>query len=326
MSKVLRIMKRYFTRRLSGEIPDRIKQLNKSLNTIDKMQVSIQESNYWQSWFIDSQRAYLHFLKKARCLPERFIKDNVYEKTFAKIKNNDRLELKGIFLPIPLDKVAAAEFFNMLPDCLLPYLLGNIDEKLFYALMDMTLEGPYEYKSVQLEKGDIVIDAGANIGMFSALAHAKGCKSYAFEPIKGVIDKYLSRTAEYNPNITVCEYALSNKRDELFFDVKGLTDSAFVSNQNKTDLIKVRAIDLDTFANENKLPRIDFIKADIEGAERFMLMGATRVIKEFAPKISICSYHIPDDPQVLKKLILDANPNYVIEEKWKKMYAYVPGR
>jgi len=53
-------------------------------------------------------------------------------------------------------------------------------------------------------------------------------------------------------------------------------------------------------------------------------MGAKRVLKEFAPKIAICTYHLPDDPQVLRELILDANPNYVIVERWKKMYAYVP--
>ncbi|MDR2600473.1 MAG: FkbM family methyltransferase, partial [Oscillospiraceae bacterium] len=88
--------------------------------------------------------------------------------------------------------------------------------------------------------------------------------------------------------------------------------------------IKVQTIDLDSFVNENNLPRIDFIKADIEGAERYMLMGAKQVLKDFAPKLSLCKYHLPDDSKVLKELILDANPNYVIEERWKKMYAYVP--
>ena len=76
--------------------------------------------------------------------------------------------------------------------------------------------------------------------------------------------------------------------------------------------------------HQNHLPKVDFIKADIEGAERYMLMGAQKVLREFAPKIAICTYHKPDDPRVLRKLIMQANPNYIIEEKWKKMYAYVP--
>jgi len=35
----------------------------------------------------------------------------------------------------------------------------------------------------------------------------------------------------------------------------------------------------------------------------------------------VCTYHLPDDPQVIKNLILKANPSYRIVEKWKKMYA-----
>ena len=73
------------------------------------------------------------------------------------------------------------------------------------------------------------------------------------------------------------------------------------------------------------IPRVDFIKADIEGSERHMLMGARRVLKEFAPKLSLCTYHLPDDPQVMREIILDANPRYRIEERWKKMYAWVEG-
>ena len=68
---------------------------------------------------------------------------------------------------------------------------------------------------------------------------------------------------------------------------------------------------------------VDFIKADIEGAERYMLMGARETLGKFAPKLSICTYHFPDDPEVLEKIILEANPNYKIEHRWKKLYAIV---
>jgi FkbM family methyltransferase len=194
------------------------------------------------------------------------------------------------------------------------------------ALIQIAFEGPYEYKQVRLEKGDVVIDAGANIGEFSALAGVRGCTSYAFEPMQDIIDEYLSKTAEWNPNITICPYAISDKVDVLTFDVEpfNLVGATYVLPRTGAKKVQVQAIDLDTFVEQNNLPRVDFIKADIEGAERYMLMGARRVLKEFAPKIAICTYHLPDDPQVLRQLILDANPDYVIEERWKKMYAHVP--
>ena len=44
-------------------------------------------------------------------------------------------------------------------------------------------EGPYEWNAhVSINRDDTVIDCGANIGIFSAVASKKGVKVYAFEP------------------------------------------------------------------------------------------------------------------------------------------------
>jgi hypothetical protein len=80
---------------------------------------------------------------------------------------------------------------------------------------------------------------------------------------------------------------------------------------------------LDNFAAENNLKRVDFIKADIEGAERLMLAGAKNVLKEFAPKLAICTYHLRDDPQVLESIIREANPAYKVVQLSKKLYASI---
>jgi hypothetical protein len=86
---------------------------------------------------------------------------------------------------------------------------------------------------------------------------------------------------------------------------------------------KMTITTLDKFVEENKIDKIDFIKADIEGAERDMLRSASNVLKTFAPKLAICTYHLPDDPQVLEQIIREANPQYSVVHTRHKLFASV---
>ena len=186
-------------------------------------------------------------------------------------------------------------------------------------------EGPYHYGKVLINSGDIVIDAGANIGMFSALASHLGGIVYAFEPVKEIREKYLEKTAQLNPDINIVPLALSNKTGiaEIYVNSNNLGGSSIMlQGQSGTKEI-IPTITLDDWVKQNNIPKVNFIKADIEGAERLMLEGAQWVLKTYAPKLAICTYHLPDDKEVLTKLILQANPNYKIEYAWKKLYAWV---
>ena len=60
---------------------------------------------------------------------------------------------------------------------------------------------------------------------------------------------------------------------------------------------------IDDYVSENGIVRVDFIKADIEGAERDMLRGVVKILQRFKPKLSICTYHLKDDPEVLESIV-----------------------
>jgi FkbM family methyltransferase len=200
----------------------------------------------------------------------------------------------------------------------------SIVEKLDKDMM----EGPYGYTDgafdVTVKKGDIVIDAGAWIGDFSAYAASKGAITYAFEPVRDTF-QVLLKTVELNDNkIYPIQKGLSNEECELLIykDSGNSGASTIIPKENRImETIAITA--LDKFVKENNIKHIDFIKADIEGAERDMLKGAAWVLKNFAPKLAICTYHLPDDPQVLENLILEANPSYTVKHLRHKLFAMV---
>lgn len=186
------------------------------------------------------------------------------------------------------------------------------------------VEGPYEYGKVVLEENDVVIDAGSNLGIFACCAASKNCIAYAFEPTEKAMPDLMENTGRYN-SIHVVQAALAEQTGSAKFvvDDTNMTQNRFATgNQENANTEEVKVYALDDFVEENHVERVDFIKADIEGAERRMLLGAKKVLRTYAPKLSICTYHLVDDKEVLAKIILEANPNYIIRYEWNKLYAW----
>lgn len=207
------------------------------------------------------------------------------------------------------------------------YEAGDLIMPVIYDDYDRIDEGPYEHYHTELEEGDVVLDCGANIGLFTNIALQKGCKVYAFEPMSDAIF-YLNELQKlYGDQMKICPYALADECKHAVFHVQNfdLLGASMLENNNRIDKgYEVEVVTVDDFVMKNQIQRIDYIKADIEGSEREMLKGACKTIRRFHPKISICTYHLSDDKEVLESLLNAIEPRYVIEHRWKKMYAHIP--
>ena len=142
---------------------------------------------------------------------------------------------------------------------------------------------------------------------------------------------YLEKTAQLNGNIIPVQKGISDKttKTSFFLDKNISASFSFKSECQEDDtapenIESVETITIDDFVRENNLSRVDFIKSDIEGFERNLLKGAKETLKNFAPKLALCTYHLPDDPEVMAKLIKEANPKYNIVQKRMKLFASVP--
>ncbi len=322
MNKILQLI----TSRINGELVCIIKhikqgvrefdsykgQLDEDLFNILKNNLGAQLSYYHRVYFLSK------FVRKYRIgnLPEDDLCAALKEVYFDNASGC--LNFGGVKFFVPETAAEKEMYFAEFGDMMLPYLTDNPN-----VLDYFYIDGPYELGSVRLDSGDVVIDCGANMGSFAAFTATRDCKVYAFEPMPVIIDKYLSVTSRLNnDSFMICPYALSDKTGTARFSQN--MDNLAASAMSDEGEVIVKTITLDDYVNENNLASVDFIKADIEGAERLLLKGAKNTIKTFKPKLSICKYHFPDDPEVLKALILDACPDYKIEEKYKKIYAYVP--
>jgi FkbM family methyltransferase len=191
------------------------------------------------------------------------------------------------------------------------------------------MEGPYGYVDgafdVTVKRGDVVIDAGAWIGDFSAYAVFKGATVHAFEPVEETF-RLLRVTRELNGGgIFPVKSGLGSSEGEveIAIDAANSGANAIARGPGAGARERVSITTLDRYVEANGLERVDFIKADIEGAEREMLRGAVNVLRTFAPRLAICTYHLPDDPAVLERIILEANPAYTVKHLRHKLLAMV---
>jgi hypothetical protein len=55
---------------------------------------------------------------------------------------------------------------------------------------------------------------------------------------------------------------------------------------------------------------VDFIKMDIEGAERNAVLGAKETLRKFKPRMALCVYHRRNDPAAIPRAVFDLASGY----------------
>ena len=144
----------------------------------------------------------------------------------------------------------------------------------------------YNIKNIFEVKNDaVVFDIGAFKGD-TAYFFSKKCSNkariYAFEPDENNYKVLLKIKEKYKLNNVITKnILLSNAEKEI----------DFISMIENTPTIKKNAITIDKFVEENNIEKIDYIKMDVEGAERNILEGSIKTIKKFKPFLAIAIYH-----------------------------------
>jgi FkbM family methyltransferase len=169
-----------------------------------------------------------------------------------------------------------------------------------------------------IHPGDIVLDCGANVGTFTREALDEGAAIVvAIEPAPNNVE-CLRRNfaAEITAGkVIVYPKGVWDKDDFLTLSISNTTSAmdSFVIQEGTHPGVRVPLTPIDKMVAELKLPKVDFIKMDIEGAEQRALAGGAKTIAAYRPRMEISVDHLLEDPQMVPVVIRKIQPNYQIE-------------
>ena len=169
-----------------------------------------------------------------------------------------------------------------------------------YIGASLALYGEYSQGEVDLFKqcirqGDVVVDAGANIGyfsvIFSQLVGAQGAV-YAFEAHEFIYN-LLCGNAAFNSCFNLHPYFMALGNTQTTIEIT-LPNYTITDNFGGIDLMNhhrsgtTQSVQCDTLDNVlSPLERVDFIKIDVEGMEQVVIEGARQIIKKFRPLLYV---------------------------------------
>lgn len=167
----------------------------------------------------------------------------------------------------------------------------------------------YNFNECKINPGDVVLDIGANMGVFTRYAIANGAHEvYSFEPITENYDLLKKNSKEFS--IIPFNSAISNKNGTEIFHIDSTSGGHTIldkdPNNSRTD--ETREIDcytIDYLFKDNWIPdKIDFLKIDVEGAEIKVLEGISDENLGKINKIAI-EWHkfLFDDKDLLDRVI-----------------------
>jgi FkbM family methyltransferase len=189
---------------------------------------------------------------------------------------------------------------------------GNRD-----ALVTMIVElrlNAYRTDACDVQPGDVVLDCGANVGVFTRYALKRGAhrvvaiepapenlaclrRSFEREIRQGSVVVYAKGVWDHDAELNFKVVNGDSRLDTAVLDVPGAREGA-----------RITVTTIDKIVAELRLGRVDFVKMDIEGAECRALRGAVATIRRYHPRMAISGEHATSPPEQVIKAVEEIWP------------------
>lgn len=245
---------------------------------------------------MDQLRRLFHAAKE-RSLPE-FIND-IYEYVYWKIHGTQTLEINGYsaIFDADIDRGGARNRRR----------IPREKTEIKYMIED-------------IKPTDVVYDIGANIGLYTCFLsqHVPDGNIIAFEPYPPNVAQ-LRRNVSYNTGpVQIYQIALSDSWGTVDFNTPkstqiGYGTSSIATGQTSTT-VSVKTAPGDELIEQNKIPRPNVVKIDVEGSEPLVINGMKSALESDHCRLLICELHLKTDDNRPSVYDFDTTPDQLITE------------
>jgi FkbM family methyltransferase len=163
-----------------------------------------------------------------------------------------------------------------------------------------------------VHRGDVVLDCGANVGMFTREALNRGARLVvAIEPVPINLEclRRNLRAEIASGQVIVYPKGVWDKDDVLILNESenSSAEDSFVRTENAHAGASLPLTTIDKLVEELKLDRVDMIKMDIEGSEPKALLGAQQTLKRFRPRLEV---EVSGNAKEIRDIARRAWPSY----------------
>ncbi len=200
------------------------------------------------------------------------------------------------------------------------------DQNLHFVIeQEFSAANPHHYTTepIRLSAESTVLDVGACEGLFAfrALRYGLAKRVVCFEPSERMA-ALLRRGAEANEladDIAIERSGVGRQSGQARMVDGGNPDAGYLeylpSDAPHAGAVPVTSIDDYCRDNQLALGPGDLIKADAEGADLDVLLGAEEQIRNGAPQLAITTYHVDDHAERMIAWLHDIRPDYTLRLK-----------
>ena len=236
----------------------------------------------------------------------------------------DEFENEKLFsIYLKLDNYPSIEKIDKLK-ILKSYKYNSLEQGAGFSIFEIFLNKEYENETVKIQKGDIVFDVGANIGIFSLYSAYNLAKEiHCFEPGKEQFNAIKNNLSNKFNNLYANNLAVTKNKGIIKFYLSDFSTTNSTFSKLSDDYIEVETVDLETYVNDNNITKIDYLKIDCEGGEYEIIEFMNEnFLRESVDKICL-EYHIFEDEDNLKleRLVNKLHKcGFIIDKKGNMIY------